>query len=53
MELFGNLLDNAWKWARSTAYLNIEDSMPMLITIEDDGPGVEAAELNLWRETRL
>jgi len=46
MELLGNLLDNAWKWARSTVYLNIKDSMPMLITIEDDGPGVEAAELN-------
>jgi signal transduction histidine kinase len=46
MELLGNLLDNAWKWARARVRLGIEgDGASCVITIEDDGPGVEEEQL--------
>ena len=40
-EMLGNLLDNAFKWARSVVRVSAEvrDSN-VLITIEDDGPGL-------------
>lgn len=41
MELLGNLLDNAWKWARRRIRLTIETGEDdLLIRIEDDGPGI-------------
>lgn len=40
MELLGNLLDNAWKWATSAVELTISGDRPAEISIEDDGPGV-------------
>ncbi|MCL1142261.1 ATP-binding protein [Shewanella gaetbuli] len=46
MELFGNLLDNAFKWAQSNIVVTVtKNAQHMLITIEDDGPGVEQAQL--------
>ena len=46
MELLGNLLDNAWKWARHRVRLDIDGSgASCVITIEDDGPGVEDEQL--------
>ena len=42
-EMMGNLLDNACKWARSRVWIIVEESSKFLkITIEDDGPGLEA-----------
>jgi signal transduction histidine kinase len=41
LELLGNLLDNACKWARSRVDLRItEQSQLLLIQVEDDGPGI-------------
>jgi len=48
MELLGNLLDNAWKWAHSTVRLTVLDEPAQLtLSVEDDGGGIEAAELQL------
>lgn len=45
-ELLGNIMDNAYKWANSKVQLTIVDnkknSSHLLITIEDDGPGIES-----------
>lgn len=62
-EMLGNLLDNACKWARSTVRLAAQgpmeraDGLPpqLVITVEDDGPGIGAAQraLALGRGVRL
>ena len=61
LELCGNLLDNACKWARQRVRVEARidtdistgiktgsgdgtDSAALLITVEDDGPGVDAAQ---------
>ncbi len=45
-ELIGNLLENAAKWARSTVSVAaIKTGSDWLMSIEDDGPGVEEARL--------
>lgn len=56
LELLGNLLDNACKWARSQVRLTIDRTQDgYLILIEDDGPGIPAdrREAVLARGTRL
>ncbi|MDO6611600.1 ATP-binding protein [Shewanella sp. 1_MG-2023] len=58
MELFGNLLDNAYKWAQSNIIVDIDviasnsktsevnSGQTLTLTIEDDGPGVNDDQLN-------
>jgi signal transduction histidine kinase len=41
MELLGNLLDNACKWARRAVELTITQNDEAVIVIEDDGPGID------------
>lgn len=46
LELFGNLLDNACKWARTTVRAELAESGGALrFRIDDDGPGVDDATL--------
>ncbi len=55
IELLGNLLDNACKWARSTVRLDLRVDGPLRIRVEDDGPGLGEADAEemLERGTRL
>ncbi|MBF0417992.1 MAG: ATP-binding protein, partial [Magnetococcales bacterium] len=39
LELVGNLLDNACKWARGRVWLRVSVADGWLLIIEDDGPG--------------
>lgn len=55
-ELFGNLLDNAAKWAKNEVHVAVSNTADgWLIRVEDDGPGVAAASLHELsrRGTRL
>ena len=40
LELIGNLLDNACKWAGGKVRCSISGTEPIHITVEDDGPGL-------------
>lgn len=41
LEVFGNLLDNAWKWAASkVALVIVETPTHWQLSVEDDGPGI-------------
>ena len=47
MEVLGNLLDNAWKWSCSRILVAAERERGMLsVRVEDDGPGIPAAQLS-------
>ncbi|WP_144211193.1 ATP-binding protein [Shewanella donghaensis] len=47
MELFGNLLDNAYKWAHSTVSVNIsQQEHSTSLCIADDGPGVNDDQIS-------
>jgi signal transduction histidine kinase len=41
LELLGNLLDNACKWAVSTVVCRIEGGEQIAILVEDDGTGLK------------
>ncbi len=53
MELLGNLLENAFKWARSRVLLSARDQPAggnrrpgLLLMVEDDGPGIPAENVD-------
>ncbi|HHL31477.1 MAG TPA: HAMP domain-containing histidine kinase [Oceanospirillales bacterium] len=41
LEIFGNLLDNAFKWAKSQIICRVTSNKGVTITIEDDGNGCD------------
>jgi len=41
MELLGNLLDNAYKWCRNTVRIAVQQDGALVVTVEDDGPGMD------------
>lgn len=41
LELFGNLMDNACKWAESRVWVTVRQGPGVQAVVEDDGPGVE------------
>lgn len=45
LELLGNLLDNACKWARSRVLVTVEAAPGIAVLVEDDGPGCAPDEL--------
>ena len=50
LELIGNLLDNACKWAQRRVRLSLLTSQGTQLQVEDDGPGVADSDLtNLTR----
>lgn len=55
LELLGNLLDNACKWARETIEIRVTLADNLVVTVADDGPGIpqDAREALLRRGTRL
>jgi len=46
LELCGNLLDNACKWARTRVVLSARGGAGLVIAVEDDGPGCPPADLD-------
>lgn len=57
LEIFGNILDNAWKWAHSMilVQITVQDHC-WIVRVEDDGPGIENAtdrQIVLLRGGRL
>jgi signal transduction histidine kinase len=45
LELLGNLLDNACKWASTSVYLEIDNEDKLYISISDNGPGATEEEI--------
>jgi len=50
LELLGNLLDNACKWAASRVLCRIEGEERIGIIVEDDGKGLQDDEIHLLTE---
>ncbi|WP_230874701.1 sensor histidine kinase [Methylomonas sp. LL1] len=45
LELIGNLLDNAFKWARRRILVEVDCRYGAIIRVSDDGPGCTEAEI--------
>lgn len=50
LELLGNLLDNACKWARHNVALTLSTNGAVTIQVEDDGPGIAEDQRQRLRE---
>jgi signal transduction histidine kinase len=50
LELFGNLMDNACKWAAHTVRLSVDPEPGLIARVEDDGPGASDADLERLAE---
>ncbi len=46
LELLGNLLDNAYKWASQKISLRVNIDSTLQLCIEDDGPGADPEKIN-------
>jgi signal transduction histidine kinase len=46
MELLGNILDNACKWAKQNVLLSIDIGETVHVHVQDDGPGIAKHDLN-------
>lgn len=46
LELLGNVLDNAYKWAKNTVSIEISQNTHLKIIIEDDGLGIPLDKVN-------
>ena len=55
LELTGNLLDNACKWAQSRIIIRLDVNHEVRLLVEDDGPGVSEVDIATLtqRGTRL
>jgi len=53
LELLGNLLENAAKWARERVSIDVEAGRDVLVRISDDGPGVAGEQLHRLGERGL
>jgi signal transduction histidine kinase len=46
LELTGNLLDNACKWARYRVEISLRDEKGLVLSVADDGPGCSTEDLS-------
>lgn len=55
LELLGNLLENAAKWAKQKIRITVTNQNGLLLSVEDDGPGIDEVmqEAILQRGARL
>ncbi len=44
MEILGNLLDNACKWAKTQVLVEVESSNQLVMRVTDDGPGYSSGD---------
>lgn len=50
IELFGNLLDNAAKWATSRGWVLVADARGLTFSVEDDGAGLDDEQIRQLTE---